>query len=129
MRLTKPREVVFEIVTQSSSALRPDQIHSLARQKLPGIGLVTVYRTLDVLEKTGLTERVHNSDHCRAVTQVKPGHNHIIFCSSCGETLHFSGVDLSDLFSKVSLQTGFAISNHMLQLNGLCPRCRNGKNE
>lgn len=127
MRLTKPRMKIAEIVLHSKSALRPDQVHALARRDLPGIGLVTVYRTLDVLQKTGLTERVHSAEHCRAVTQAEPGHNHVLVCSVCGKIVRFEGEDLSTLFSKISAETGYSIVDHLLQLHGLCPACRKGK--
>lgn len=129
MRLTKPRRAIVDIVLNSQKALGPRQIYDLARRNLPRIGLVTVYRTLDVLEKTGMTERIHSGDHCRAVSPVLPGHNHVLICSTCGNAVRFDGEDLSDLFSKITEKTGFFIHDHLLQLFGNCPECQKRKND
>lgn len=129
MRLTKPRRAIVDIVLNSQKALGPRQIYDLARRDLPRIGLVTIYRTLDVLEKTGMTERIHNGDHCRAVSPALPGHNHVLICSTCGNAVRFDGEDLSALFSKITDKTGYLIHGHLLQLFGNCPECQKGKND
>ncbi len=129
MRLTKPRRAIVDIVLNSQKALGPRQIFDLARLDLPRIGLVTVYRTLDVLEKAGMTERIHSGGHCRAVSPAPPGHNHVLVCSMCGKAVRFDGEDLSTLFSKITDKTGFLIHDHLLQLFGNCPECQKEKND
>jgi len=42
--------------------------------------------------------------------------------------MEFSGLnDLGDLLARVELETGFEVSDHLLQLYGLCPECRKSK--
>jgi Fur family transcriptional regulator, ferric uptake regulator len=123
LRLTTPRKAIIRIVLQSDKALNAYEVHTLARREHPHTGLVTVYRTLEALEKSGLTERVHLAGHCRSVTSTQPGHTHILVCKTCGKTVRFEGEDLRVLMNKVCSQTGYEIQEHLLQLFGLCSEC------
>ena len=54
-RLTAQRRAVLKAIAQSHDHLTPAELHELAREQHPGIGLVTVYRTLEILHEAGLT--------------------------------------------------------------------------
>lgn len=124
-RITSPRRTIIEILLDSPRALEPVEIFDLGRKVNPGIGLVTVYRTLEILEKLGLIQRIHQEDGCHMVVPAVTGHQHYLVCTNCGKTAYFQGDDLGLLFSRVETNTGYKISDHWLQLFGTCPDCRN----
>lgn len=123
-RLTGPRRAIVEIIAASDKALNPLEVFDLGRSAFPGLGLVTVYRTLEKLEELGLVQRVHQADGCHAYLRAANGHEHILLCTRCGQVVFFTGDDISSLIEKVARQSGFVIQEHWLQLNGLCPTCR-----
>ncbi|HNT26220.1 MAG TPA: Fur family transcriptional regulator [Anaerolineales bacterium] len=123
-RITRPLQVIVEILANSTRALGPVNIYDLARKEYPKTGLVTVYRALEKLEATGLVQRVHQADGCHAYLRAANGHEHILLCSLCGQVVYFAGDDLSDLIARVEGQSGFTIQEHWLQFHGLCANCQ-----
>lgn len=122
-RLTGPRRVIVELLVNSDRALSPVDVFDKARIKYPKLGLVTVYRTLEILNELGLVERVHQTGGCHMYLRAAKGHEHIMLCTRCGRAAYFSGDDLGQLMEKVAKESGFVIKDHWLQLHGLCKRC------
>lgn len=123
-RITTPRRAIINIMANSSHALEAIEIFDLSREDHPRLGLVTVYRTLDMLEQLGLVQRVHQPDGCHLYLRAPEGHEHILLCRSCRRTDYFSGDDLSDLIEVTSQNSGYEIEEHWLQLFGLCASCQ-----
>lgn len=123
-RLTAPRRALVELMVRSQVAQGPIDLYDLGRKEYPGLGLVTVYRTLEKLEEMGLVQRVHQENGCHMYLRATRGHQHLLLCSSCGRVEYFEGDDLDFLFERVAARTGFQIEDHWLQLFGLCPGCK-----
>ncbi len=126
-RVTHPRRVVMSILEQASIPLSPQHIHQRSQAAQEEIGLVSVYRTLELLTNLALVRRVHGQDGCHGYVLASPGHHHHIICRNCEKAIEFEGKeDLSSLIKRLQDQTGFKIEEHLLQLYGLCPACRKG---
>jgi Fur family transcriptional regulator, ferric uptake regulator len=123
-RITQSRRTVVEIIARSNQALTPLELYDMARARHPGVGLVTIYRTLDKLEEFGLIQRVHQPQGCQAFIAAFTGHQHMILCSDCGRVVFFSGDNLEPFFLSVGEKTGFQIQDHWLQLFGTCSSCQ-----
>ncbi len=123
-RLIGSRRTVVEIIASSERVLSPLEVYDLARKQHPGIGLVTVYRTLEKLEELGLIQRVHQPQGCQSFIAAFHGHQHLILCSQCGKVQFFGGDNLEPLFHAIGQETGYQIQDHWLQLFGLCDECR-----
>ena len=124
-KLTPQRHVVLKVIAASHDHLTPEGIFEKVHQENPGIGLVTVYRTLDLLSDLNLVCRFHTADGCRSYMMRRPTeHHHHLVCSRCGRVVDFTACDLTDLEKTLSEETGFVIDGHLLELSGLCPDCR-----
>lgn len=128
-RLTGPRRALVEIMAASERAISPLDLYDLARREHPGLGLVTVYRTLEKLEELGLVQRVHLPDGCHRYLRAVQGHQHLLLCKDCGCAEFFSGDDLQRLIDSLSERTGFSIQDHWLQLYGQCEHCKDAASE
>ena len=122
-RITGPRLAIVDLLVNSNKAVGPLDLYDQARQTYPKMGLVTVYRTLEILLELGLIERVHQPDGCHMVLRAAKGHQHLMLCTRCGKATYFSGDDLGGLIEKISDESGFAITEHWLQLYGLGQEC------
>jgi Fur family transcriptional regulator, ferric uptake regulator len=123
-RLTGPRRAVVEAIQKSTHALTPLEVFDMARKKYRALGLVSVYRTLEKLEELHIIQRVHQPQGCQAFIAASQGHEHLLLCQNCGQVMFFEGDDLETLIKSISKRTGYQISEHWLQLFGLCQTCQ-----
>jgi Fur family transcriptional regulator, ferric uptake regulator len=123
-RLTGARRAVVETIEKSTRALTPLEVYDRARKKYHALGLVTVYRTLEKLEELHVIQRVHQPMGCQAFISASSGHQHLLLCKKCGQANLFEGDDLDELMKSIARKTGYQITEHWLQLFGLCQDCR-----
>jgi Fe2+ or Zn2+ uptake regulation protein len=128
-RLTAPRRAIVEVLAASDFALGPLELFDRLRQDCPGMGLVTVYRTLEKLEDAGLVQRVHQPGGCHRYLRAAHGHQHLLLCTGCGRAQIFEGDDLDGFIGAVAEHSGFSIQEHWLQLYGLCPECKENESQ
>ncbi|HBL15641.1 MAG TPA: transcriptional repressor [Elusimicrobia bacterium] len=124
LRLTRAREAVLRILEKAGHPLS----HQELRQKLKAgtFDRVTVYRTLETLQATGLLHRIQGNDgvwrFCGHGTQAPsacPG-NHIHFlCSRCGRMSCLPEQPLP----WVTPPKGARILSKQLVVHGLCSAC------
>jgi Fur family ferric uptake transcriptional regulator len=123
-RLTRPRQAVLAVVALGEEHLNPAQIYERARAIYPKLGIVTVYRTLEVLAELGLIQRVHLDGDCHSYVRADRGHSHQIICRECGRVEAFADCALDPLLSTLRKRTGYLIESHWLELLGRCPNCQ-----
>ncbi|HKY84003.1 MAG TPA: Fur family transcriptional regulator [Anaerolineales bacterium] len=124
-RLTRPRQAVLRALFEDDDWLRPEEVLTHAREHFPSVGLVTVYRTLGLLEELGVVRRIHVEPGCHGYALAGLGHGHYLTCRSCHRVLEFPGrEDLSPLIRQISRHTGFVVEDHLLELSGTCATCR-----
>jgi Fur family ferric uptake transcriptional regulator len=123
-KLTAPRRAVLDVVAGMGESLSPAEIYQRARRRYPRLGLVTVYRTLDILAEAGVLRRMHRDDGCHSYALAQAAHGHHLICLSCNQVVEFDGCDLDALFKSVARKTGFRIEGHWLEAFGLCPKCQ-----
>ena len=124
-KLTPQRRAVLSVIAWSHEHLTPASIYEKVRQEYPGIGLVTVYRTLDLLIKQGLLCELNTCGSQRSYLMRRPsGHHHHLVCSDCSAVIDFSNCDLNELEQRLSRQTGFRINGHLLEFLGQCRNCQ-----
>ena len=64
-KLTPQRKIVLEVLMQNrDSPLTPGEVYKQVKALHPGVGLTTVYRTLELLKEMGLLNQVHFHDGC-----------------------------------------------------------------
>jgi len=124
-KLTPQRRAVLKVIAHSHDHLTPAAIHDRVRQEHPDIGLVTIYRTLDILTELELICEVHVESNRRSYLMRRPSeHHHHLVCSGCGVVVDFTDCDLNELEHRLSRQTGFKIEDHLLEFHGRCPDCK-----
>lgn len=122
-RLTQPRLAVLQVLQDSDAGLNPEEIYQQGRAICGSLGLVTVYRTLELLVELGLVRRVHSELHCQRYARAGMD-RHYVVCDGCHRVVEFPCAGLGGLIERVGKETGYAIQNHLLELSGLCPECQ-----
>lgn len=124
-KVTPQRSAVIEAIAGTHEHMTPSELYLKARRTNPGIGLVTVYRTMELLADIGLICELHSGGNCRSYLLRRPAeHHHHLICSECGQVVDFTGCDLSDIERRLSRDTGFEMESHLLEFLGRCPACQ-----
>jgi Fe2+ or Zn2+ uptake regulation protein len=124
-RLTPQRNVILETVAHMGDHLPVQQVFEVARQRLPGLNLATVYRTLDTLCKAGLVDLLSSEQGLLRYSLRDPSspHAHLV-CSQCGDILDIDLGTFDRLTRELKQQHGFAADISHLALIGMCQRCQ-----
>jgi Fe2+ or Zn2+ uptake regulation protein len=123
LRLTRQRRAVLDVIAVAPCSLSPIQVYEAARERCPELGLTTVYRTLEVLDEIGALRRVHAHGHCERFVPAGTVHGHTVVCGSCGRVTEFTACDMRAVAKAAATETGYVITDHFLQLTGLCEQC------
>ncbi len=123
-KLTRPRQIILDIIAQADRHLTAAEIYRQANARSLQIGLTTVYRTLDLLVELGYIQRVHFADGCHSYAAIARPHGHHLVCSQCGRAEEFEDCDLEPLMQALRAKTGYTIDLHVLELMGRCPNCQ-----
>ena len=123
LRNTKQREVLTDIFFSYDRHFSHDELLALAREKDPGIGYATVYRTLKLLAELGLANELHFDDgHTRFEVADGEHHDHLI-CIKCSKIVEFEHEQIEKLQEQVAKEHGFKLIHHRMELYGVCPDC------
>src|SRR6202043_2852648 len=94
IRLTRQRRVILQVMDDAEQHLDVDQILERAQRIDPGVHLVTVYRTIDLLKKHGLIDELDllhlRGDRHYYETHGPRDHIHVA-CLRCGKVREVEG--------------------------------------
>lgn len=83
--MTKQRKLITQIVGKKGAHLTAEEIHKMAKEKMPSIAIGTVYRNLGIMLREGEVRKIlvpGEPDRYEAATT--QSHIHLI-CEGCGE--------------------------------------------
>ncbi len=127
IRLTRQRELLFELISNAHDHLNADQLYELAKKADPKINRVTVYRTLKLLKNEGLIDELDlmhfEGEQHYYETRLKQEHAHIV-CLRCGSVQEFFGAPLRQIREQIETDFGFQILVTRTEVGGYCADCR-----
>jgi Fur family ferric uptake transcriptional regulator len=124
LKRTQQRLRIVEAFFAAGQHVSAEELHRHLRADAPGIGLVTVYRTLKLLRQAGLaSSRTFGDPYARFdPNPAERGHHHLV-CTRCGTVQEFADEDLRPLERRVARRQGFRVTAHKLELYGVCRDC------
>lgn len=115
----------MQVLESNAQPMTPLEIYQALSQSGQALGMVSVYRALDLLSELGLVCVVYNPNGSAGYVAGEGGHHHHILCQKCHQAIAFAGSeDLTSLIKRVEQETKFRVSDHLLQLYGICPDCQ-----
>jgi Fur family transcriptional regulator, ferric uptake regulator len=124
LKTTRQRRHIVQAFFDAGRHLTAEQLYQQLQDQDPGIGLVTVYRTLKLLREAGMaTGRKFADAYTRFdPTPVDRPHDHLI-CVRCGRIQEFEEPILYTLRARTARRHGFTVTEHRLDVYGLCRDC------
>ena len=124
VRLTDQRKIIAKVMSESKvtygSKDHPDvdELHKRVSLVDKKISIATVYRTVKLLEESGIIER---HDFKEGKSRYEPStdehHDHLIDINS-GEIIEFVDKDIEELQNKIAQKLGYKLVDHKLELYG-----------
>ena len=125
LKFTRQRELVLKTLYERNEHFTPEDLYILLKSSYPelNIGIATVYRTLNLLEESGLATSISFGVAGKKFELAnKPHHDHMI-CKSCGLIIEFQNEKIEQLQLEIAKNSHFKITSHLMQLRGLCEKC------
>ena len=127
-RFTPARRLVAEALAEGNGPSSAADLHESLGESVP---LSSLYRTLTVLDESGIVQRTHDGDGVARyeLAEWLAGHHHHLVCASCGEVADVA-VDprleevVEEAIATAAGKTGFLVTGHRVDLEGLCRSCR-----
>ncbi len=127
IRATRQRAAVTALLDRLEDFRSAQEIHEELRRAGEGIGLTTVYRTLQTLADGGEVDvlRVASGEAVYRRCETEHHHHHLV-CRRCGAAVEIEGPAVESWTESVALKHGFTEVSHTLEIFGLCDRCSAG---
>jgi len=115
-RLTQQKELIQLEINKISLFFSAEELHKRLVEKR--VGIATVYRYLNNLEKLGLIHS-YNCDRRKIYSKSKTNHSHFT-CEKCSKVTHFNISDISFIKNKIKSE----ICHFEVNVTGICENCK-----
>jgi Fur family ferric uptake transcriptional regulator len=122
--VTRQRRRIAEVIFISKGHLSVEDIQALLRERKISASIASIYRTLDVLIKSGLVVQHRFGKRFKRFEALREDkhHDHLI-CTNCNKVLEFKNDAIEKLQLQVAREHNFTITTHKLDIYGLCSKC------
>lgn len=119
LRMTEQRRTIAGVLEAADDHPDVEELYNRAVIADPNISLATVYRTVKLLEESGILEKHEFGDgRARYETADREHHDHLIDVNS-GEVIEFVDPDIEALQEKIAAKLGYRLMGHRLELYGV----------
>jgi Fur family transcriptional regulator, ferric uptake regulator len=125
-RLSAPRSAVVETLATLGCSVTAKEIADQLHERGETVGVASIYRTLDLLDRLRLARRVDSAEGVARYEPIDPSgdHHHHIVCERCGAVVAFEDRGLELAIEQLSRRVEYAIDAHEVTLRGECPGCQ-----
>ena len=123
LRTTRQRSAVSDLLDDTDEFRSAQDLHEELRRRGEGIGLTTVYRTLQTLADSGTVDVLRTDSGEAVYRRCSAGHHHHLVCRECGSTAEVEGPTVESWARSVAAEHGFTDVSHTVEVFGRCPDC------
>jgi Fur family ferric uptake transcriptional regulator len=116
MRLTGPRRVIAEILSDAKDHPDVAELHHRVVQRCRKVSLATVYRTLKRLENEGIVARHEFGDGRARYEGVSSDHHDHLIDITTGAVIEFNSPEIEFLQQAMADRLGYVLVGHRLEL-------------
>jgi Fur family ferric uptake transcriptional regulator len=123
LRSTRQRAAVSALLDRLDDFRSAQEIHEELRRDGEGIGLTTVYRTLQNLFESGEVDVLRTGSGEAVYRRCSTHHHHHLVCRRCGRTVEVEGPAVESWAQRVAEENGFSDVSHTVEVFGVCSKC------
>ncbi|MBM7556137.1 Fur family transcriptional regulator [Halanaerobacter jeridensis] len=125
-KLTSQRKQILKVLLDSQGEhLSAEDIYEILKEDNPGIGLATVYRTLELFCELGLVQELDfDEERKRYEVEGEGAHHHHLICLNCNKIIEFNDEILEDFEQNLQQEYNFEVTEHKMKFYGYCKDCK-----
>jgi len=125
LKNTRERETILRELEVRKGHFNAETLYSVLNRKGTRVSRPTIYRTLKLLEKYHLIEKLDIKQNCfyYEPKYQKKDHGHLI-CEKCGKIIDFPSESFNTLKSEIDKDKNFKLDTISLQAFGMCRSCQ-----
>jgi Fur family transcriptional regulator, ferric uptake regulator len=123
VRTTRQRAAITALLESLDEFRSAQEIHDELRRRGQGIGLTTVYRTLQSMSAAGAVDTLRTDTGESVYRRCSTDHHHHLVCRSCGFTVEVEGGQAEAWAAQVASAHGFSEASHTIEVFGTCATC------
>lgn len=123
VRATRQRAAIFALLENLEEFRSAQDLHDELRRRGEGIGLTTVYRTLQSMAASGLVDTLRTDTGESVYRRCSEHHHHHLVCRACGSTVEVQGRQVEAWAAEVARTHGFSDVSHTIEIFGICATC------
>jgi Fur family transcriptional regulator, ferric uptake regulator len=123
VRATRQRAAISALLENLDDFRSAQELHDELRRRGEGIGLTTVYRTLQSMATAGLVDSLRTDTGEAVYRRCSDQHHHHLVCRACGSTVEISGGEAEVWAAEVARAHGFSDVSHTIEIFGVCGDC------
>ncbi len=124
LKLTTERSALVREIFSIHYHFEADELLFKMKEKSLKISRATVYRTLELLVKSGMVRRVHlGEDHYHYEHVTGNSHHDHLICTTCGGVIEFHDEVIEQSQRDICEKKKFTPTFHNLQILGVCDSC------
>ena len=122
--LTQQHNAILAFVSEQKDCFTAAELSDALRAAGEKVGLATIYRQLEKLEKNGILQRIVTEDGSCWQRCDQDDHDcFLLKCEQCGRISHVDCLQLAPLYDHLSNSHHFAINPRRTMLYGVCGSC------
>ncbi|OZM74318.1 transcriptional repressor [Amycolatopsis antarctica] len=122
-RATRQRAAVVDLLDEINDFRSAQELHDELRKRGEGIGLTTVYRTLQSLAEAEEIDVLRTDSGEAIYRRCSAHHHHHLVCRRCGYTVEIEGPAVERWSAKIASSNGFSDIRHTVEIVGTCATC------
>jgi Fur family ferric uptake transcriptional regulator len=123
VRSTRQRAAISALLENRDEFRSAQELHDELRRSGDGIGLTTVYRTLQSMATAGLLDTLRTDTGESLYRRCSEHHHHHLVCRTCGTTVEVQGGQVEKWTAEIASAHGFSDVSHTIEIYGLCAEC------
>ena len=121
---TQQQQAILSFVSQQENCFTAAELSEALRAAGEKVGLATIYRQLEKLEKSGMLQRIVTEEGaCWQRCEQDEQDRFLLKCEQCGRISPVDCLQLAPLYDHLSSRHHFAINPRRTMLYGVCGSC------
>ena len=125
LRVTPQRKTILEVFLSHKGHVEVGSLFLEVQEVDPSVGIVTFYRTMNLLVECGLARKNGLSKGQKTFEKLyhQSHHDHLV-CTQCNKIVEFEHPLIEKYQLEVCQAYGFFLSQHQMEIYGVCANCQ-----